>query len=179
MENRDREKNPELKELGVRLKTGFRLFYLRILRLKGEPEEVAGGMAIGVFIGLTPTVPLQTILAVLIAFLLGKSKLAAALGGLVANPFLLPFIYILDYKVGRMITGVEGPSLVLSDFSVSHVLESGLGNYLSPFGWWDRRRASLHFPLLLYHQAGRHPLPGEETKAVGKNWLPFADNLKS
>ena len=107
------------------MKRAFRLFFLRILRLKGEPEEVAGGIAIGVFIGLTPTVPLHTILSVLIAFLLGKSKLAAALGGLIANPFMLPLIYILDYKVGRMITGIEGVPLVWSEFSVSDLLDLG------------------------------------------------------
>lgn len=107
------------------MKRAFRLFSLRILRLKGQPEEVAGGVAIGVFIGLTPTVPLHTILSVLIAFLLGKSKLAAALGGWIANPLVLPFIYILDYKVGRMIIGIEGVPLVLSDHSISHLLQLG------------------------------------------------------
>ncbi len=125
MEIEDRKKNPKTREVAARWKRAFRLFFLRILRLKGQPEEVAGGIAIGVFIGLTPTVPLHTILSVLIAFLLGKSKLAAALGGWVANPFMLPFIYILDYKVGRMITGVEGVPLVLSDFSLSYLMDLG------------------------------------------------------
>jgi len=111
--------------VAARWKRAFRLFFLRILRLKGQPEEVAGGIAIGVFIGLTPTVPLHTILSVLIAFLLGKSKLAAALGGLIANPFMLPLIYILDYKVGRMLTGIEGVPLVLSDFSLSYLMDLG------------------------------------------------------
>lgn len=125
MEIEDRKKNPKTREVAARLKRAFRLFFLRILRLKGQPEEVAGGIAIGVFIGLTPTVPLHTILSVLIAFLLGKSKLAAALGGWVANPFMLPFIYILDYKVGRMLTGIEGVPLVLSDFSLSYLMDLG------------------------------------------------------
>jgi hypothetical protein len=125
MEIEDRKKNPKTREVAARLKRAFRLFFLRILRLKGQPEEVAGGIAIGVFIGLTPTVPLHTILSVLIAFLLGKSKLAAALGGLIANPFMLPLIYILDYKVGRMITGIEGVPLVWSEFSVSDLLDLG------------------------------------------------------
>ena len=125
MEIEDRKKNPKTREVAARWKRAFRLFFLRILRLKGQPEEVAGGIAIGVFIGLTPTVPLHTILSVLIAFLLGKSKLAAALGGLIANPFMLPLIYILDYKVGRMLTGIEGVPLVLSDFSLSYLMDLG------------------------------------------------------
>jgi uncharacterized protein (DUF2062 family) len=117
--------NSKPKDLIARWKRWFRLLYLRILRLKGKPEEVAGGMAIGICIGLTPTVPLHMVIAVLIAFFLRKSKLAAALGCWVANPFMLPFIYILDYKVGQAITGKGGPSLDLSGFSVSYLLELG------------------------------------------------------
>jgi uncharacterized protein (DUF2062 family) len=125
METREAKKNGNAKNPGTGWKRRFRLLHLRILRLRGEPEEVAGGMAIGVAIGLTPTVPLHLVLGVFIAFLLGKSKLAAALGGQVANPFFLPFIYILDYGVGRAITGASGPSLVSADFSASYVLNLG------------------------------------------------------
>jgi len=113
------------KERWTRWKRNFRLFYLRLLRLKGQPGEVAGGVAIGVFVGMTPTVPLHTVLAVLFAFLLKKSKLAAALGVWVANPFFLPFIYILDYKVGQALTGAPDPSFSLSNFSFPRLIELG------------------------------------------------------
>ena len=115
-------------------KRKIRLLYLRLMRLRGKPEEVAGGLAIGVFIGMTPTVPLHTVLSVLIAFLLKKSKLAAALGVWVANPFCLPFIYLLDYKVGQMITGVKTEEKGLADLSIPHLIELG----------WD-----ITYPLLI------------------------------
>jgi uncharacterized protein (DUF2062 family) len=134
MKKREPQKNGNSKSLGARWKRRFRLLYLRILRLRGEPEEVAGGMAIGVAIGLTPTIPLHLVLGVFIAFLLGKSKLAAALGSQVANPFFLPFIYILDYRLGQEITGAGGPSLVSADFSASYVLNLG----------WE-----IYYPLLI------------------------------
>jgi len=134
MQNGELKKNGNAKSLGERWKRGFRLFYLRILRLPGQPEEVAAGVAIGVGIGLTPTVPLHLVLAVLVAFLVGKSKLAAALGSQVGNPFFLPFIYILDYKVGQALTGAQGPSLALHDFSASYILNLG----------WD-----IYYPLLV------------------------------
>jgi uncharacterized protein (DUF2062 family) len=95
------------------------------MRLKGQPKEVAGGMAIGVFVGMTPTVPLHTILAVLIALILKRSKLAAALGVWVANPFMLPFIYFLDYKVGQLLTGADAPSLAISNFSITNLIDLG------------------------------------------------------
>ncbi len=103
----------------------MRLLYLRLMRLKGQPKEVAGGMAIGVFVGMTPTVPLHTILAVLIALILKRSKLAAALGVWVANPFMLPFIYFLDYKVGQLLTGADAPSLAISNFSIANLIDLG------------------------------------------------------
>ena len=134
MEKRETQKNGNSKTLGARWKRRFRLLYLRILRLRGEPEKVAGGMAIGVAIGFTPTIPLHLVLGVFIAFLLGKSKLAAALGGQIANPFFLPFIYILDYRLGQEITGAGGPSLVSADFSASYVLNLG----------WE-----IYYPLLI------------------------------
>jgi uncharacterized protein (DUF2062 family) len=118
-------KEAKFRDRWVRWKRSLRLLYLRLMRLKGQPEEVAGGMAIGVFVGMTPTVPLHTVLAVAIAFLLKKSKLAAAVGVWIANPLILPLIYLLDYKLGRVITGKNLPSLVVSDFSLSHLIELG------------------------------------------------------
>jgi uncharacterized protein (DUF2062 family) len=109
----------------AKVKRNLRLLYLRLMRLKGHPREVAGGMAIGVFVGMTPTVPLHTILAVLIALILKKSKLAAALGVWVANPFMLPFIYFLDYKVGQLLTGADAPSLAISNFSITNLVDLG------------------------------------------------------
>jgi len=114
-------------ERWTRWKRWLRLWYLRLLHLKGRPEEVAGGMAIGVFIGMTPTVPLHTVLAVLVAYLFGKSKLAAAMGVWVSNPLLLPFVYLLDYKLGRMVTRTTPPSFAMSDFSIHKIIELGWG----------------------------------------------------
>ncbi|MCX5909905.1 MAG: DUF2062 domain-containing protein, partial [Deltaproteobacteria bacterium] len=102
-----------------------RYFYLRFTRLQGQAEKIAGGMAIGVFIGMTPTIPLHTVLAVSLAYISGRSKLAAALGVWVANPAVLPFIYYLDFKVGQLITGATAPSFVPGNFSLTHLIEMG------------------------------------------------------
>ena len=122
---RERLKYPGARHREGSWKRKLRLFYLRLLRLRGEPEEVAGGLAIGVFIGFTPTVPLHTVLAVLIALLFRKSKLAAALGCWIANPFVLPFIYVLDYQVGHFMLGTERLSLDLSALSGSYLINLG------------------------------------------------------
>jgi len=118
-----RSKNVRFWKFWIKWKRAFHLLYLKLLRLRGNPEKVAGGTAIGVFIGMTPTVPLQAILAVSIAFLLKKSKLAAAAGVWIANPFSLPFIYLFDYKVGQAIIGKSAPSPELANFSISHLMK--------------------------------------------------------
>ena len=86
--------------------------FLRQLReLRGKPHEIALGMAIGVFIGITPTIPLHTILAVTLALLVRGSKLAAALGVWVSNPLSIPLFYYGSYRVGQLVLGLPGISL--------------------------------------------------------------------
>ncbi|MEJ2430554.1 MAG: DUF2062 domain-containing protein, partial [Deltaproteobacteria bacterium] len=55
-------------------------FCRQLKELRGKPHEISLGMAIGVFIAVTPTIPFHTVLAVSLAALLRGSKLAAALG---------------------------------------------------------------------------------------------------
>jgi uncharacterized protein (DUF2062 family) len=83
----------------------IKLFYLRFIRLRGAPEEIAEGMALGIFIGMTPTMGAQIILAIFFAAFLKKNKLAAALGVFVTNPVTAPFIYGLEYELGRYLLG--------------------------------------------------------------------------
>jgi len=83
--------------------------FLRQLReLRCKPHEIALGMAIGVFIGITPTIPLHTILAVSLAVFARGSKLAAALGVWVSNPLTIPLFYYGSYRIGRFVLGLPG-----------------------------------------------------------------------
>ena len=82
-----------------------KLFYLRFIRIRGAPEEIAEGMALGIFIGMTPTMGAQIIIAVFVAALLRKNKIAAALAVFVTNPVTAPFIYGLQYELGRNLLG--------------------------------------------------------------------------
>ena len=78
-------------------------FQRQLRELRGRPHELSLGIAIGVFIGVTPTIPFHTILAVALAGLLRASKLAAALGVWVANPLTIPVLYYTSYQLGRRI----------------------------------------------------------------------------
>jgi uncharacterized protein (DUF2062 family) len=80
-------------------------FIEKIKNLQGDPHFVAMGMAIGVFVAITPTIPFHTIFAIVMAYALKGSRPAALLGTLVCNPFTIVFIYYACYKVGNLFFG--------------------------------------------------------------------------
>jgi uncharacterized protein (DUF2062 family) len=89
----------------------WREFLRQLKELRGKPHEIALGMAIGVFIGITPTIPLHTILAVSLALLVRGSKLAAGLGVWVSNPLSIPIFYYGSYRIGQLVLGLPDISL--------------------------------------------------------------------
>ncbi len=84
----------------------IKYYCLRFSRLKGEPHELALGMALGVFAGMIPIVPFQTAFAITLALFFKGSKIAAALGTWVSNPLNWYFLYFYSYKLGAFILGL-------------------------------------------------------------------------
>ena len=83
----------------------FRYYYLRFIRLQGDPREIARGIAIGIFVGVTPTIPLHTVLILLFAVFLRANKLAGLLAScVVSNPLTFFFQYYLSWRVGTWLT---------------------------------------------------------------------------
>ena len=80
------------------------------MRLRGNPHDLALGIALGVFSGLMPVVPFQTALAVFLALVFGGSKITAALGTWISNPFNWYLVYSLDYRIGAAILGLSEKS---------------------------------------------------------------------
>ncbi|NIQ94584.1 MAG: DUF2062 domain-containing protein [Desulfuromonadales bacterium] len=90
-----------------------KLNVVRFLRLRGTPEEIAKGFALGIFIGMTPTFGIQMALAIFFAFLLRENKLAALIGVWISNPLTAPFIYALEYESGRILLGMDRVRLAM------------------------------------------------------------------
>lgn len=85
----------------------WRQEFVRQLKvLRGKPHRISLGLAIGVFVAATPTIPFHTVLAVGLAVLLRGSKLAAALGVWVSNPLTIPFLYYGSYRLGLLALGL-------------------------------------------------------------------------
>jgi len=81
----------------------------RFKQLNGNPHYVALGMAIGVFISVTPTIPFHTVIALALAFILRGSKAAAAIGVWFSNPITIPLFYKGSYDLGISILGNSAP----------------------------------------------------------------------
>jgi uncharacterized protein (DUF2062 family) len=101
----------------------LRRVYERFVRIRGQPREIALGFALGIFIGMTPTMGIQMPIAVFFAAMLKWSKISAAFGVLITNPFTSPFIYGLTYIVGATVLGVEDSMTLPDNFSWNIVKE--------------------------------------------------------
>lgn len=105
-------------------KAKIRRFIRKAKRLQGNPRYLAKGAAIGVFVGVTPTIPFHTIIAIALAFIFKGSKPAAAIGTLSGNPVTIPFFYMGSYKVGKLILGSKA-ALTCDYWTVQELLKLG------------------------------------------------------
>ena len=101
-----------------------RYYYLRFIRLRGDPHELALGMAFGIFTGMMPIMPFQMALSVALALIFKGSKITAALGTWVSNPLNWYFLYYFSYKLGAWILGMEGYSALFT--TIMDMVRSGV-----------------------------------------------------
>ena len=79
----------------------------KLLELRDTPHAIAGGVAIGVFIGFTPLFGIKTLLCLALAYLLRCNPIAAVIAVSlhdVAIPF-WPVLLKVEYDVGAWILG--------------------------------------------------------------------------
>jgi len=76
---------------------------------KPSRQTTAGGLALGLFIGCTPTMGAQIILAGIAAYFLKVNIPMALAGSLVTNPFTAAIVYPLEYQLGVWLVGVPEP----------------------------------------------------------------------
>jgi len=88
-----------------KLQRRLRYYKLRFLRLKGDPKHIARGAALGIFIGITPTIPLHTIALLIISPLIRANLIAAFLSSVaVCNPLTYFPQYYLSWLIGNALT---------------------------------------------------------------------------
>lgn len=85
-----------------------RFYFLKIKRLSGDASFLARGVALGIFIGITPTIPLHTIAIIILSFPFKASKIAALLAAvLISNPLTFFPTYYFSWLIGnRFLPGI-------------------------------------------------------------------------
>ncbi len=79
-----------------------------LLELMGraeKPERVAAAVALGVGVGLSPFIGFHFFAAILLAFLFRLNKFDTVLGSFAGNPWTLPPLYAMGYRLGRAVLG--------------------------------------------------------------------------
>lgn len=99
------------------LRRVLRYHWLKFRRLQDDPRKIAGGMALGVFIGITPTIPFHLIAGLSLAALLRVSPVTAFIGIQIGNPLTIPAIYLAAYKVGQYLLYRGKPLVFPETFS--------------------------------------------------------------
>lgn len=112
----------------------LRYCWLRFYRLQGTPPAVAGGFAIGVFVGLTPTLPVQTPIILILTLLTNTSFTAGIVSSwLVCNPVTMVPLYYLSYTAGQFVFGSSANSdeihaliaLIQANAALTDILATG------------------------------------------------------
>ncbi len=103
-------------------------------RLKGEPvhrllgdrifendiwhvnrRSISAGLALGLFIAFTPTIPFQMLLAALFSIWLRVNLPIAVVACWVTNPFTAVWIYFMEYRLGQAVAGRLPALFAVSD----------------------------------------------------------------
>ncbi len=92
----------------------------RLLRLRGNSQFIARGLAVGTFAGFFPLFGLQMIIAVILATLFRGNKIAAITATWISNPFTYVPIFLFNFKVGNFLLNsvFDSPSETTMKFNL-------------------------------------------------------------
>ena len=112
-----------------------RFYIILLMRKKDTAESIAHGMGIGVFIGMIPIIPFQTVIAVLACSIFKKNKFAGVIGtNIFTNAINAPVTFYLLHFFGKPFLHTEIDYQQLKDlivnFSFSKIAEFGIDIYL-------------------------------------------------
>jgi len=88
-----------------RAKRWLRYQYLRVIRQNDTPERIAGGLALGVAIGILPSFGAGVIIVLFLAGWVRLNRAAGVIGTLIMNPLTTPFFWTVSFLVGFKVMG--------------------------------------------------------------------------
>ncbi|MCB9852971.1 MAG: DUF2062 domain-containing protein [Phycisphaerales bacterium] len=108
----------------------------RILHLDDSPHRIAFGVFLGFLVGWTPTMGLQIVIYLVLAYALRANRASGLLPVFLTNPITAVPVYLLNWQIGRWILHPNGLSQetiteqqaaireFVSDFQLSRLLDS-------------------------------------------------------
>lgn len=102
----------------------LKLLFRKLLLSNASPEELSSALALGVFITFTPTVGFHTWIALGLATLLKKNKIATLLGAHLNNPLTLIPVFYFNFQLGEWILG-ESQKITMSRDLLFHPFSMG------------------------------------------------------
>jgi len=118
-----------------------KFYYLKFVRIKGAPKDIAWGACIGALIGTLPVMPFHTIGIIAICVITRTSTMAGLFSSLaISNPFTYIPIYYVSMVIGNFITPImlAGKQFTLSWKSLFQ--DMALKNL---FSYWPIRAVNL------------------------------------
>lgn len=117
----------------VSFRRSGRYYFTRTMRLSGTPHAVALGAALGAGVACTPLLGFHLLITAALAWLLGGSIVAGAIGSCIGNPITFPILWAGSYELGKAMLGEAGqhaPQRLEHD--LVHKSWSELGPVLEP-----------------------------------------------
>jgi uncharacterized protein (DUF2062 family) len=105
---------------------------LKMRRMKDNPQKLARGLALGVFLNFLPTFGTGVFIAILVARYIRANVFLACTAAL-ATKWCIPVLYTLNLKVGQIMLGMPSETLRTIWVKVSSADWSGIISLGKPF----------------------------------------------
>lgn len=110
----------------------IRYIYLKVKRMKDNPQKLARGLALGVFLNFLPTFGTGIFIALVVARFVRANAFLACSASL-ATKWCIPLLYALNLKVGQMLLGMPSETLTTIWVKISALDLSGILTLGKPF----------------------------------------------
>lgn len=116
------------------MKTKISVYVQRFKELQGSPSYLARGLAVGVFVGFAPVMPLKTMMILAITVSIPSSTVAAILVcTIICNPFTYLPLYFISWKIGDLLLPGKASWTILEQ-SVMQMQQSSLSESIVLLG---------------------------------------------
>ncbi len=116
------------------LKQQIRDVWNKLARIRATPHQIAAGFALGFFVSFLPIIPLRTLVAIALAWLLRQNVAAAFVGKSITWLYLpaLPFLWTAEYRLGVLFNPVVKP-LAFDRAHLGEIFHMGWDAFVATF----------------------------------------------